>query len=94
MVGRVAGNALNGVPIDVEGFMKDLAEIRLWGHSILWCNARTVSMGCALLATDGSSKESLSISLPRDPMVASGERGMAEALLSTCARVSEVVGYF
>jgi len=78
---------------DADAFMIQLEATRARGYAISSANAGVVSFGCALLAKGGAATAALSISAPTERLNAEAEARIVEALLSTCARLAETVGF-
>lgn len=90
---RRTAEALNGHrPFDGEAILHDLPAIRLRGYAVNRQNPEVVSLGCALLARDGTAAAALSVSTSVDRVERKDEDRIAEALVATCSRLAEFVG--
>lgn len=93
VVERTAGRLRDRRQMDIEGVMRTLQETRERGYSISSANAGVVSFGCVLLARDGPPTAALSVSAPLERLEGGAEAKVIEALRSTCARITETVGF-
>lgn len=79
--------------LDVDAFMADLEDTQARGYAVNRHNPGVISLGCALPARTGPAMAALSVSAPIERLGDGGEARLAEALLSTCARLAETAGY-
>jgi DNA-binding IclR family transcriptional regulator len=94
IVERVAAKVKGRRGYEVDKIMVELEQTRARGYAISRDNPGVVSLGCALMAKTGLAAAALSISAPTERLADAGaEARLVEALMSTCARLTELVGY-
>jgi DNA-binding IclR family transcriptional regulator len=92
VVARLAARASQYRPHDPAAILEELDLARQRGYSVSHDNPGVLALGCALPVRAGAPATAISVSAPEERLSEGSERQLAEALMATCAKLSDSIG--
>jgi IclR family acetate operon transcriptional repressor len=91
VVKRTAARVKGARRIEVEPFMRELAEVRRLGYAISSYSPGVISVAAPVIGREGRAAAALSVSAPAERVTAKKKADIIERVLNACANMAERV---